>query len=418
MTGVGADAEPAAGASAAAGTDASVAGGTGAAGEGAATWERRAAELAALRAGGHWLRGPSTALGVLGQQALEDAHERYLAFLLDPHGTHGLGSTLLAALLRRAGRADIAADTAALAQAEVRRQVVGTASRPDLVVTAPRFTLVVELKIRTTEGHRQTPNQQRDFAHHPDPVFVYLTPSGRSALSTAFRPVSLLQLSRDLTAALKAPPRAETVHAERGRTVARDYLNALEDVLGMSPVNDAAARFWLTHNADMALARQAASDLLAGLPERTHAVLTELAPRLGEGLEVAWIEYDAVGGKDTYPEVAVVLGRREWLTPGQPRCGFGLGQRRQRVDPKDNGERAPFVGFYCEDDRMRDAVSAHFGRRQWGGHWARWAYLPLRPEPRLPVLEGLARRVAESVTMGWREDGEVMERFRAGTPDG
>lgn len=97
--------------------------------------------------------------------------------------------------------------------------------------------------------------------------------------------------------------------------------------------------------------------------------------------------------------------------PGQPRCGFGLGQRR--VEGGSDGECAPFVGFYCEDDRTRDAVSAHFGREQRGRHWARWAPLPLRPEPRMPVLEGLARRVAESVTMGWREDGEVMERLRA-----
>ncbi|TQF04186.1 hypothetical protein E6W39_20605 [Kitasatospora acidiphila] len=363
---------------------------------GAAAWERRTAELAALRAGGRWPHGPSTALAVLGHGGLEAAHQRYLAFLLDPHGSHGLGSTLLAALLRRARRPDLAADTAALAEAGATVRAGGP-----LLVSSPRFTLLVELRIRAAEGRPAA------LGCSADPVLVHLTPSGRPGPSAAYHPVSLLQLSRDLAAALQTPARGGT-HEERGRALARDYLNVLEDLLGMSPVNDAAARFWLTHGPEMAAARQAARELLAGLPDRTHAALADLAPRLGDGLEAAWIEYQAFDG----PEVAVVLGRREWLAPGQPRCGFGLGQRR--VEGGSDGECAPFVGFYCEDDRMRDAVSAHFGREQRGRHWARWAPLPLRPEPRMPVLEGLARRVAESVTMGWREDGEVMERLRAG----
>jgi hypothetical protein len=334
---------------------------------------------------------------VLGQDASDTAHRHYLGYLLDPHGSHGLGSTLLAALLRRAGRADLAADPAALAEARV-----GTDQGPFLVVTAPHVTLAVTLLLPGSPSVRQE-------AAPPGALRIQLTPSGRPGPSAAVRPVSLLQLSRDLAAALRTPADG-SAHQARGRALARDYLNTLEDLLGMSPANEAAARFWLTHQADLTAAQQAARDLLTGLPDRTHAVLAELAPRLGDDLATAWIEYDATGDHGSHPEVAVILGRRDWLTSGRPRCGFGLGQRLDDTA----ADHPPFVGFYCEDDRLRDAVSTHFGRTPWARHWARRALLPLRPEPRLPLLDGLARRVAESVTMGWREDGEVMERLRAG----
>ncbi|GAA1965537.1 hypothetical protein [Kitasatospora viridis] len=380
---------------------------------GADEWSRRAAEVAALRASGRWLRGPSTGLAVLERGAEEEAHERYLAFLLDPWGAHGLGAGPLAALLRRAGRPDLAADAAVLAEAVVEPLPAPRERRPGLVVVAPRFTLAVELRLRPGAAGQRWP--AREFGHLPDPVLVQLTPSGRPTLSAAVRPVSLLDLARDLSAALAAPARAGGAREGRGRAVALDYLNALEDLLGMNPVDEPAARFWLTHVQEMTAARRAARELLAGLPERSHAVLDELASRLGEGLTVEWVEYESGDGT---PHVAVLLGRVEWLAPGGPRCGFGLGQRLGPGADPDDPDAAPFVGFYCEDDRLREAVSAHFDRRPHGRHWARRALLPLRPEPRLPVLDGLARRVAESVAMGWREDGEVMERLRAAVSGG
>nr|WP_324606712.1 PD-(D/E)XK nuclease family protein [Kitasatospora azatica] len=374
-------------------------------------WARHAAELTRLRASGQWLSGPSTALGVLDREAQEAAHERYLAFLLDPQATHGLGPAVLAALLRRAGRGDLTRSPAALDRSLVDRQIAGATSRPDIVVAGPGFTLVVELKIRAGEGKGQTGRQADDFAHCPDPVFVYLTPSGVAPADGRFRAVSLVDLAQDLAVALRAPLRWGGEHEKRGRAVTRDYLNALEELLGMSPVDEAAARFWLTNNQDMLTAQKAAKRLLVGLPDRAHAALSALAPKLGAGLAVARIEYTAVGELHEYQEVAVVLGHKEWLVPGRPRCGFGLGQRLERVDP-DDPRWSPFVGFYCEDARLRDAVSAHFAREQWGRHWARWAHLPLTPPPGLPVLDGLAQRVVESVTAGWRADATVMESLR------
>ena len=63
-------------------------------------WRSRADELDNLRRQGLWLPGPAAALEVLAQTGLERAHQAYIAWLLNPCSTHGLGAQVLINLLR------------------------------------------------------------------------------------------------------------------------------------------------------------------------------------------------------------------------------------------------------------------------------------------------------------------------------
>lgn len=75
-------------------------------------WSHELAAMAAARrkliAAGLWQSGPSDFLGILQRERDEIAHNRMLAWLLDPTGRHGLGDSLLRQLLdalRSSGKA-------------------------------------------------------------------------------------------------------------------------------------------------------------------------------------------------------------------------------------------------------------------------------------------------------------------------
>jgi hypothetical protein len=378
-------------------------------------WGVLTAELDNLRAGGRWLPGPATILEVIERSGVEADHERLIAWLLNPLAPHNLGPAVLEATLRRirACPDDVGASAGEeLSRIRVQRQVVRAKSRPDIVVEAPQYTLVIELKINSQEGDGQTGRQADDYADVPGVIHVFLTLRDRRPRDSRFLQLLLRDFAVDLRCVIDRAPEPASAVAARGRAVAADYLATLERMLGMDPVDQDAARFWLKHGKNMTAAREAARSLLTHLPEHSRPALESLAADLGEDFAV--FSFDDVStsrnGID-YPERAVLLTRRRWVRQdGKVRLGMGLGQSK-KPDPIDTIHR-PFCGIYAADahlySSLREALEPK--SRPWG-NWALWQLLDLDP----PYDDGdllvhYARAVADQARRDWEQNHGLLER--------
>ncbi|MBD0669740.1 hypothetical protein [Streptomyces sp. CBMA156] len=317
------------------------------------------------------------------------------------------------ALLALAGLPELAADPL-LGRSAVHRQVRGATSRPDLIVTGPAASVVIELKIDAPEGDAQTSHQGDDFADLPNPVFVYLTPTGRPPGDPRFRPVSLRDLAGELARLLAGRSSRPSQPDAPGRRHADDYLSDLETTVGIGTDDDEDAAFWITHSTALLAAQEAARRLLRQLPARSVAPLGALAAELGGDLAVTTFGYEAVGSKRSYPETAVLVSRPEWIRDGTTVLGFGLGIRREDnghpgPDP-DAGNLAPFHGVYCTDPTLRKAIALRFVSKQWGQSWGWWQRLELTAQPAgTGFVEHTTARLADLVRETWQERAATVD---------
>lgn len=126
--------------------------------------------------------------GVLGLVHKEQADSMFLAWLLDPRGTHGQGSLFLSVFLDLCGLSDCSGyidDPTCIVIPEFR----GFEARVDIMVqVTSKFMLYVENKIGSCEGPQQTQREYRDLQRQGEArsipeeyrKAVYLTPSGVS----------------------------------------------------------------------------------------------------------------------------------------------------------------------------------------------------------------------------------------------
>lgn len=374
-------------------------------------WSDLATDLESLKRRGLWLPGPTAALEVLGLTGVERAHQAYIAWLLDPRGTHGLGEAVLASVLQLCGAADGSPD--ALRAARVKSENVRERSRADIVVSMPERTLVIELKVHSGEGDEQTRRLADDYADSPRPCLVFLTLNGDQPLDPRFQSRRLDELAICLRAALAAAPEPQGDTRARGRAVAADYLYALKRKCGMEPVNQRAALFWLRYGSDMEAARCEAVRLLDLLPARIESALRVLAGDLPSPLQVSRVEYVARGRKDTsYSEVAVLLHRPQWTNShGQPRFGAGAGQRTKGVDPFDN-DKSPFFGVWAEDSAAR----ALLGDGQWH-NWAWWDSVDLTPPAQGgDLLDWYTAVAVQNVRQAWLDNIKGIDEIARQVP--
>jgi hypothetical protein len=368
-----------------------------------ARWATLSTKLDVLVARGLLLPGPATTLEVLGRSEVEIYHERLIAWLLNPAAPHYLGTAVLHALLRRF----LASDTPPVDQlirARVRTQAVGTSSRPDIVVTLPTHTLLIELKINSPEGWRQTTRQADDHAHMPHPILVFLTRSRRPPADDRFEALGLADFAADLRQSLGSAPKPCSPTTISGRAVAHDYLATLEKMLGMDLADQEGARFWLTHGQSLLQAQESAKALLAQLPAYVTASLQSLSAKIGEGLVASSFRYQVSGrtGRE-FTEDAVLLAREQWLGPdGRARFGMGFGQRaKPNPDVKD---ASPFWGVYAADPVIRATLRDIWavGDQEPWGEWVWWEYLDLEPPPDgRELLVHYAEKLANHVRTTW-----------------
>ncbi len=98
---------------------------------------------------------PSSYMRVLGVFKREVTHSRFIAWLLDPHESHNLGSTFLAAFLSKIEGVETRAD---LSDVKVKREQSATSTSLryiDILLTSSDFLIGIENKIRAPVDLRQ-----------------------------------------------------------------------------------------------------------------------------------------------------------------------------------------------------------------------------------------------------------------------
>lgn len=354
----------------------------------------------------------TTAMEILRRTGLEGDHRSMIAWLLNPAGNHGLGSTLLASLLRRTGRADLA-EAPTLGSAVVAEEYDLPAfgdvphRRADIVVWLADTALVIELKIHSEEHRKQTSDLASHFALHRDPHFVFLTLTGELAEHPRFVPFRLVALARDLREQLAAATSAD------GRATALDYLETLEGMNAVTPLDDARARFWIRQQKlDKKRAKQAAFELLEALPDRVEKSLDAICSELGPDVVRHTFDDHPLGSNGTeYTERVTLVLRHAW-NGKPPLAGIGFGFRT--VLEKDRDRLAdgnePFVGIWINLPEEKARWSRTVQRNQWSA-WADWDYLNLAFDDADTDLPSLyAARVADHVRTLWQTSASWLDQ--------
>ncbi|MEU8924226.1 PD-(D/E)XK nuclease family protein [Kitasatospora sp. NPDC048545] len=357
-----------------------------------------------------------TALELLHRTEQESAHRDMLAWLLDPVGDHGLGAALLAALLRRTGRPDLAARPGlhrTLVDTEHDLPATPNAAhrRADLVLWTSGTAVVVELKVKSSEHTEQTADLAAHFAHLHRPHFVFLTLTGEPAAHPEFVPLRLRALAHDLRTHLAATPGAAP-HAH-------DYLATLERMHAVTPSDEAQARFWIRHGRlDFTRARRAAFELLEDLPDRLDAALDALAPQLGADVTRTTFEDHAQGrSTDPYPERVGLLTRPTWRGhTATPLAGIGYGFRSLPFANPDRmlDEHQPFYGLWLTPPAPRAAWPRLMRPDHWSS-WADWDYLDLAfADTDTDLLALYASRFTHRTTTLWHAHAAALDKAVAG----
>lgn len=353
----------------------------------------------------------TTAMEILRRTHLEGDHRSMIAWLLNPSGEHGLGTTLLAALLRRTGRPDLA-EAANLSSIVVTEEYDLPSTeetkhrRADIVVQLAGTVVVIELKIHSKEHSEQTPDLAAHFAHHREPHFIFLTLSGEKAEHGDFVPHRLVTFAGSLREQLALAPPAD------GRATAADYLATLEGMNAVTTLDEARARFWIRKEAlDQGRARRAAFELLEALPERVAAGLDVLRSELGPDVVLRTFEDHPKG----YTERVTLLLRHSWNVTS-PVAGIGFGFRLVSENDPDRLLRRnkPFYGIWLNSHDKNTNWPRIMQQDHWS-HWADWEYLGLHfkdTDTDLPSL--YAARVADHVRDLWRAYAAQLDRTLGG----
>lgn len=148
-------------------------------------------------------------LHVFGIGRQEAPHSRFLGWLLDPQGSHGLGTAFLGAFLRLAQKTCECEFDADLSAAKIKLERGTDKGVLDITVIGPNFLCVVENKLLATEGLDQT-QRYADFAEEEacrqeispaHVLLVFLSPRGRRPRDARFHALAyppLLRLLEEL----------------------------------------------------------------------------------------------------------------------------------------------------------------------------------------------------------------------------
>lgn len=195
-----------------------------------AGWEAQLADLVAeesrLRDAGKWMHGRADYLGVIDRHRDELVHSKMLAWFLDPCARHGLGTRVLAGVLRLTH--PDAPVPSRLERANVFTEVVLGERRLDIVVDAPGLYLVIENKVDADESDGQCAYYYK-HVRRADARFILLSSDGRTSRDTPeFQPLRFSQVARVLEEALRdAPAPGGGGSALSGRRIVTDYLETL-----------------------------------------------------------------------------------------------------------------------------------------------------------------------------------------------
>lgn len=365
---------------------------------------------------GKWVSGPSHLLDVIGKARWETYHSAILAWLLNPIAPHGLGSRFLERFLTAIDPGfEWAKDLSAVVP---RTEVWKGNSRADIVLLAPEFRVVVEVKVDADEQPKQCLRLFRDWtAGSPayETFFAFLTPHGDRRPKTAtdeatdaFTGLGFHQVEELLRQAMEiGPSRTEWP----GRAVVDAYARTLTEEFAMTTPNhdklEAPVEFYLKHRKDI--------EEWAQLKDREREAADRFFESVAAPLEerVAEISPQAcVYSSFDEPCRKVFLCREEWKDSGRPRVATGLewvdreGFRYYRLGVWVNREADP-------DQRLHNAVVERLERTDQPGQprktW--WASKEeVRPGDRFwEDLPALRSRILDRIEKDWERCAPLLD---------
>lgn len=170
-------------------------------------------------------------LKIFGIEKYEFAHSSFLAWILDPLESHGLGSQFARIFLEKAARKveNMNLSGIDLSSLLVRTEVSTEASRLDIRLMDPsgRFICVIENKILSKEGDKQTKRLYKD--NHavgcPKELFIFLTLSGRE------KPEDEHFLSLTYAEVLPGLRQMLSLSSDDTKHLIKNYVNTLEGLI-------------------------------------------------------------------------------------------------------------------------------------------------------------------------------------------
>lgn len=192
-----------------------------------ATWEtilhQMVEEQSTLVADRKWVSGPSDLLSVIGKARKETYHSAVIAWLMRPNAHHGLDTAFLQRVVEHCiPGANLSCEV--LRQCTTATEVVYPSSRADIVIQAPDWTLVIEVKVDALEQPAQC---QRLMADHPNAAWCFLTPKGVAPTTAGDRKDEWVKLTFPALTSFLAESLAERASGEATPTV-ESYLKTLE----------------------------------------------------------------------------------------------------------------------------------------------------------------------------------------------
>jgi hypothetical protein len=191
-------------------------------------------------------------------------------------------------------------------------------------------------------------------------------------------------------------------------------------MLGLNPIDQEAARYWLRHASEIRIAESAAQQLLQSLHKSTEQAFARLATSLGDDVQVMTCTYRVTARWGTsYEERAVLVTRESWMRDKEtPGLGVGLGiSTDPKADWTGSGAYRPFWGVYAKDEQFGNVLRDHLSRlpdrsqeggEQWGP-WARWWYIDLEPpDDHDDLLAYYATSIANQVSQFWQRHWDVL----------
>jgi hypothetical protein len=199
------------------------------------------AEAAHLMDSGRWTSGPSDMLSILGRQRDELTHSRLIGWLVTPTGRHGLGRSVLMAVIEALWPGEGLMRTGpVIVETEVNGQGLDPdgrlhMARADIIVRGDGETIVIENKLDAGEQPDQCERLYWSWAGEPGETrWLFLSPSGRrpaTASSEAARAAWRTMSYKDLRAVMRSVLDAPGYPDLAGRAVALQYWMTLSETI-------------------------------------------------------------------------------------------------------------------------------------------------------------------------------------------
>ncbi|PWU48060.1 hypothetical protein DLE60_19505 [Micromonospora globispora] len=377
------------------------------------------AEAAEIKAGGGWRRGPRTVLQAVGLEQSELKLVKLLGWLLSPDGHHGLGSSVVAALLNRLDIPYVASDEVEVSLEESCFDPTdSTVTRADLVLRSGKTCVLIEAKVWADEQPEQCDRLGRLWRHE-HPALVFLTPWGdlpKTAVCSddSWTAMSWGDIAEIIIEATSVSNQGQNHSQAPG---VWDYVRTLQlfqgeqrslETMSADGATCFYARHWKKIDEWVALREEVLTSINVALKDAFDRNRTLVAPGAEHGMDDS--------ASTSYPTFE--LYRPAWRR-------FPISIALQWQPQQRTGNPWPYIGIrayqgWARDERLmhlREALKPNLGRLNWleykrGDAFLCWKHI----EPTDGDLYRLGELCRTELQQGWSELADPIDQFFADAP--